>query len=219
MAHAASTSAAPAAAFREDVQAELVRYLYRQAPASVVILFVVGCILAYNVWDIASQRLIVGWLIALATACTIRFAQMGLFIRRNPPNQGIERWAVMSAAGSVFLGTLWGAASVLFLDPAHPISLITLTVIMMGVAAGAVVNLASFMPSFWAIVGPSMGALIAMLFWYGDSTSTTVALLATIAMAAYVIGARNVHRLLRDSLQLSFENLELRREAEKNVAD
>lgn len=219
----ASTSAASAELFREAVQAELVRYLYRQAPASIVTLFIVAGVLAFILWDIAPREVMNGWLIALVSVNLLRFAQIGWFTHRNPGNAGIERWAVFSAGGSLLVGTVWAAACVLFLDPAHPISLITITVILMGVAAGSVVNLASFMLSFWAVVGPSMGALIAMLAWHGwhekDSTSTTVAVLAAVASMAYIVGARNVHRLLRDSLQLSFENLELRREAEGHVVD
>jgi len=219
MATSASTAVAlPAGAFGNDVKAELVRYLYRQAPASIVTLFIVAGILAYVLWDIVPRQLLVGWLVALVMVNLVRFAQIGLFYRRNPPNQGIAQWAMISAAGSALVGTVWAVACFLFLDPAHPISLITMTVILMGVAAGSVVNLASYLPSFWVVVGPSMGALIGVLLWHGDLISNTVALLAAVASMAYVVGARNVHRLLNDSLQLSFENLALRREAEEKTA-
>jgi signal transduction histidine kinase len=201
-------------AFRDDVKAELVRYLYRQAPASIVTLFVVAGILAYILWDIVPREWMIGWLVALVIVNTLRFAQINLFFRRNPPVQGIGRWAVFSAAGSALVGTVWAVACFLFLDPAHPISLITITVILMGVAAGSVVNLASYLPSFWVVVGPSMGALIGVLVWHGGAVSNTVALLAAVASMAYIVGARNVHRLLNESLQLSFENLALRRDAE-----
>jgi two-component system, sensor histidine kinase len=213
----ATTAGAPALqadAFRDDVKAELVRYLYRQAPASIVTLFVVAGILAYILWDIVPQEWMIGWLAALVIVNTLRFAQISLFFRRNPPVQGITRWAVFSAAGSALVGTVWAVACFLFLDPAHPISLITITVILMGVAAGSVVNLASYLPSFWVVVGPSMGALIGVLVWHGGTVSNTVALLAAVASMAYIVGARNVHRLLNESLQLSFENLALRRDAE-----
>ena len=216
MSNTAGAAVAPDAnAFRDEVGAELVRYLYRQAPASIVTLFIVAGILAYILWDIVPQQWMIGWLVALVLVNLIRFAQIGLFFRRNPPIQGISRWAVFSATGSALVGTVWAVACFLFLDPAHPISLITMTVILMGVAAGSVVNLASYLPSFWVVVGPSMGALIAVLVWHGGTISNTVALLAAVASMAYIVGARNVHRLLTESLQLSFENVALRRNAEQ----
>ena len=141
-----------------------------------------------------------------------------LFFRTNPPKNRITRWAVASAAGSILIGGVWALASILFLDPEQPISVITITVILMGICAGSVVNLASYLPSFWAVVGPSMGALIAVLLWHGNVVSNTVALLAAVASIAYFIGARNVHRLLNESLQLSFENVALRLRPKKKHA-
>ena len=207
-----------ASAFRDDVRAELVRYLYRQAPGSMVANLVVAGILAYALRNIVAHELLLGWLLGLAVVCALRFAQVGTFFRRAPPKQGIMRWAVASAAGSALIGAVWALASFLFLDPAQPISLITITVILMGICAGSVVNLASFLPSFWVVVGPSMGALMAVLLWHGQEISNTVALLAAVACIAYFVGARNVHRLLTESLQLSFENVALRREAEERTA-
>jgi signal transduction histidine kinase len=215
-----TAAAAPRAdLFREDVRAELVRYLYRQAPGSMVALFIVAAILTYVLWGIVPREWLLGWLAALGAVSAVRFAQIGTFFRRAPSNEGIMRWAVVSAAGSALVGAVWAVACFLFLDPAHPISLITITVILMGLSAGSIVNLASYLPSFWVVVGPSMGALIGVLLWHGDAVSNTVALLAAVATLAYFVGARNVNRLLTESLQLSFENLALRREAEQaNVA-
>jgi signal transduction histidine kinase/ActR/RegA family two-component response regulator len=219
MATSGMTAAPPrTVAFRNDVTGELVRYLYRQAPGSIVTLFVVAGILAYILWDVAPRQSLIGWLVALVAVNTLRFVQIGVFARRNPPNSGIGRWALVSAAGSALVGIVWAIACFLFLDPAHPISLITVTVILMGLSAGSIVNLASYLPSFWVVVGPSMGALIGVLLWHGDPVSRTVALLAAIASIAYVVGARNVNRLLTESLELSFENVALRREAEEKTA-
>jgi signal transduction histidine kinase/ActR/RegA family two-component response regulator len=205
-------------AFREDVKAELVRYLYRQAPGALVAMFAAGCILTYTLWDTVAHERLLGWLLGLVAVCALRLAQVGAFLRHPPPKERATRWAVASAAGSTLIGAVWAAACFMFLDPAQPISLITITVILMGICAGAVVHLASYLPSFWVVIGPSMGALIIVLLRHGDFTSNIVALLATVATVAYFGGARNVHRLLTESLQLSFENLALRREAEEKTA-
>jgi signal transduction histidine kinase/CheY-like chemotaxis protein len=213
---ALSAAAAPRAqTFRDEVNAELVRYLYRQAPGSIVAILVVAAILAYVLWDSAPHSHLLGWLLALAAVCALRAAQIAVFFRIDPPKARISRWAVASAAGSTLVGAAWALACLLFLEADEPISIITITVILMGICAGSVVNLASYLPSFWAVVGPSMAALIAVLLWHGGEVSTTVALLALVASIAYFIGARNVNRLLTDSLNLSFENMALRREAEE----
>ncbi len=216
---AISAAAAPRTyVFRDDVNAELVRYLYRQAPGSMVAIVIVACILTYVLWNTVSNGLLLAWLLALTGVCALRLVQIGMFFRSDPPKTRITRWAVASAAGSTLIGGVWALASFMFLDPEQPISIITITVILMGICAGSVVNLASYLPSFWAVVGPSMGALIAVLLWHGNIVSNTVALLAGVASIAYFVGARNVHRLLNESLQLSFENVALRRDAEEKSA-
>src|SRR5262245_15506764 len=204
--------------FQDDVNAELVRYLYRQAPGSLVAILIVGGILTYVLWDIASRAQLIGWLLALAAVCTLRLVQISYFSRANPPKERIGRWAFASALASTLIGGAWAFACLLFLDPEKPISMITITVILMGICAGSIVNLASYLPSFWCVVGPSMGALIAVLLWHGGPVSNTVALLGAVASIAYFVGARNVHRLLTESLKLSFENVALRREAEEKSA-
>jgi signal transduction histidine kinase len=180
-----------------------------------VAILVVGCILIYALWDIVAKELLLGWLLVLTAVCALRFAQIRVFFRRAPPKTQVAPWAVASAAGSALIGVVWALASFMFLDPEQPVSVITITVILMGICAGSIVNLASYLPSFWAVVGPSMGALIAVLLWHGNIVSNTVALLAAVATLAYFVGARNVHRLLSESLQLTFENVALRREAEQ----
>jgi signal transduction histidine kinase len=211
----AAAAAARAPAFEEDVKAELVRYLYRQAPGSMVAILIVGGILAYVLWNRVPNNQLLVWLLVLAGICMLRMVQIRSFFRREPPKQNMSRWAAASAAGSALIGAVWAFASILFLDPDQPISVITITVILMGICAGSIVNLASYLPSFWVVVGPSMGALMVVLLWHGNAVSNTVALLAGVALVAYFVGARNVHRLLTESLQLSFENVALRREAEE----
>jgi signal transduction histidine kinase len=204
--------------FHEDVNAELIRHLYRQAPGSIIALFIVGCLLTYVLWNSTSKGQLLGWLLILALACALRLVQIALFFRSDPPKARITRWALASAAGSMLVGGAWALACLWFLDPEQPISIITITVILMGICAGSVVNLSSYLPSFWSVVAPSMGALMVVLLWHGSAVSHTVALLALVACVFYFIGARNVHRLLTESLKLTFENVALRREAEEKSA-
>ena len=98
-AQARTAAAAPRThSFRDDVNAELVRYLYRQAPGSIVAILVVACILTYVLWDIATRAELIGWLLALTAACALRLGQLAVFFRRNPPKERIGHWALASAA-------------------------------------------------------------------------------------------------------------------------
>ncbi|HEU5293252.1 MAG TPA: ATP-binding protein [Burkholderiaceae bacterium] len=204
--------------YDREVQAELVRQLYRQVPGSMVANIVVAGILSYALWNIVPRGTLLAWLTVVVVVVVLRLAQAHAFLRRDIPPERMPFWARTSALGSSLIGLIWVLASLLFLDPKRPISLIAVTVIVMGISAGSVVNLASYLPSFLVVVGPAMLALIGVLLWHGDAITYTIALLSAVASIAYVVGARNVHRLLVGSLQLGFENVALRRDAEGKTA-
>src|SRR5512145_708995 len=91
-AQASSAAAGPRNySFQDDVNAELVRYLYRQAPGSMVAILIVGCILTYVLWEIAARAELIGWLLALGLVCSLRFMQVSFFLRANPPKERIAR--------------------------------------------------------------------------------------------------------------------------------
>ncbi|HLF22860.1 MAG TPA: hypothetical protein VI565_02985, partial [Burkholderiales bacterium] len=98
------TVAGRAHAFSADVKAELVRYLHRQAPGSMIANLIVSGILVYVLWNTAPQQLLVGWLLAVAVVCALRLIQVAMFFRAAPPPERIDRWAIASAAGSVLIG-------------------------------------------------------------------------------------------------------------------
>jgi poly(3-hydroxyalkanoate) synthetase len=70
--------------FREDVDLELVRYLYRQAPSSILVLLTVGAIMAYVLWDLVAHDAMLAWLGLLAVVSAVRFAQIAAFRWRAP---------------------------------------------------------------------------------------------------------------------------------------
>lgn len=203
---------------RSEVQAELIRSLYRQGPTSMVANLLVGSILLYLLWNTAPQLTLIAWFAALCVILALRTAQIAAFFVINPDDDATRGWGVSAFAGILVVGLVWGSSAFLFLDAEEPISLITITVIMMGLGAGSIVNLAAFLPAFFAIILTTMGSLIAVLLWQGGVLSNAVSMLAIAATAAFVFSGRNAHRIIRDSLELGFENLRLRREAEEKTA-
>ena len=100
---ATSASAAVALhadAFRDDVKAELVRYLYRQAPASIVTLFIVAGILAYILWDIVPQQWMIAWLAARSDGAA--YGRLVAFQRTPKGNEAAYR------SGMWIRATLYG---------------------------------------------------------------------------------------------------------------
>lgn len=213
-----SSMASMAGEARAEVQAELIRSLYRQGPTSMVANLLVGSILVFVLWDTAPHQALIAWFASLCVILALRTAQICAFFVNKPDDSATRRWGVGAGIGIFVVGLAWGATAFLFLDPAEPLSLVTITVIMMGLGAGSIVNLTSFLPAFFAVILTTMGSLIAVLLWQGGALSNAVAMLAIAATAAFVFSGRNAHRIIRESLELGFENLRLRREAEEKTA-
>lgn len=213
----ASTARPPdPGSFHDDVNAELVRQLYRQATLAVLGgTLPGGYLLAYILWNTVDRSQMLYWLVAHTGVSLMRLALVGMYFRRPPPPTAAARWALTSAALSLVSGCLWALACVLFFDPAQPLSVITIAAILLALSGGAAAMQGAYLLSFWAFIGPVLGALAAVALWYGGLLNNTVAFIAAVAALVYFAGARNVQRLHAEALRLGFENVALRREAEE----
>ena len=203
---------------RRDVDAELVRHLYRQATVGQFGMIAGSCLLTYVLWDAFDREWLLYWLAAHSVASVLRLALIAAYFRRPPPPAAAPRYAVASAAGSLASGCLWASACALFFDPAQPLSVVTVTVILLALSGGSAAIQGAYLPSFWAFVGPALGTLVAVALWRGGLESNVVALIASAAALAYYTAARNTMRLHADSFRLGYENMALRREAEEKTS-
>ena len=176
-----------------------------------------ACLLTYVLWNTVDRDQLLYWLFGHTAVFVLRVVLIGVYFRRTPPPQSATRWAAASAAGSLVSGSVWALACVLFFNPTQPLSVLTITVILLGLSGGSAAMQGSHLLSFWAFTGPALGALVAVPLWYGGFESNAVALIAAVAAFLYFAAARNAKRLLTDSLRLGFENVALRREAEEKT--
>jgi signal transduction histidine kinase len=203
--------------FHDEVEAELVRHLYRQATVAVLATLLGSCVIAYLLWNVVVHAHMVAWLLAHAAVGVLRLVTINAYFRRAPPKEQARRWATVSAAGTLLSGVLWALACFLFVDPREPLILILLSVSLLALSGGAVASHGVYFPSYWAYIGPTMGALVAVSLWHGGLLGNTVALVAAFSAVIYFALARNVRRLFADSLRLGFENVALRRDAEEKT--
>ena len=212
------TAAAPAhpGSFHAEVNAELVRQLYRQATVAVLGgTLPGGYLLAYILWNGVDRGQMLAWLVGHTAVSLLRLVLVGMYFRRPPAPHAAGRWASASAALSFVSGCLWALACVLFFDPAQPLSVIAITAILLALSGGSAAMQGAYLVSFWAFIVPVLGALVAVPLWYGGLVNNMLAFIATIAAIAYFAGALNVRRLHVEALRLGFENVALRREAEE----
>ena len=85
--------------------------------------------------------------------------------------------------------------------------------LMIGLSTGSIIHLSSHRPTFYAVVLPCMGSLIAALLLHGGSLALTVAVLGLVSLYATVTGSATLYKSMQRQLELRFENRRLLDEA------
>ena len=216
MATSTAASSPQPGSFHNEVNAELVRQLYRQATVAVLGgTLPGGYLLAYILWNSVERRQMLYWLVGHTAVSLVRLGLNGAYFRSRPPPSAAGRWGAASAALTFVSGCMWALACFLFFDPAQPLSVIAITAVLLALSGGSAAMQGSYLISFWAFIVPALGALVAVPLWHGGLVNNMVAFIAAIAACAYFLGARNVRHLHAEALRLGFENVALRREAEE----
>jgi len=129
----------------------------------------------------------------------------------------MKAWGTVGTILSWVFGLAWGVVPILFLDPGQPVTLIIITVILVGLNAQALMAVVSYPPAYFASLVVLL-SLITVLLLRGGMIGAQVALLVGLNLIASLFYARNVYKTLNHSLLLRFENTTLRRETEEKSA-
>lgn len=202
---------------RAEIQAELIGTLFRSIPVAIAVHVVSSTVLVSMLWDKAARDRLLLWLAALYGLAAVRWLLLRAYQRRRPTVEAIPPWGRAAAALSWTFGLAWGAVPVLFLDPAQPLNLIVITVILVVLNAQALMAVVSYPPAYLASA-LTLLSLATVLILRAGAVGADVALLVSLNLAASLCYARNVYKTLNRSLQLRFENAALRRETEEKSA-
>ena len=199
-----------------EIQAELIDTLFRSVPIAIIVHIVFSTVFVFLLWNIAPHYSLLAWLVVLYGLTVIRWLLTRAYQQRRPTSS-TKVWGMMAATLSWVFGLAWGVAPIMFLDPGQPVTLIIITVILVGLNAQALMAVVSYPPAYFASVLVLL-SLITVLLLRGGMIGAEVALLVGLNLVASLFYARNVYKALNHSLQLRFENTTLRRETEEKSA-
>jgi PAS domain S-box-containing protein len=204
---------------RAEIQAEHIRTLFRPTFITIIIAHIItGAFLVFILWDTAPHARLFTWLVALYCLAVIRLCFIRAYKRRLPSPEEAPRWGMITVILVGLLGVVWGGAAILFLNPEQPASLIIITLILLGIAAGGTAAFSSYPRAYIAFAVPILISLVTVLLLHGGKVEVVIAILLVLNLVINLIYVSNVHRVLNESLQLRFENIALRRETEEKSA-
>jgi signal transduction histidine kinase/DNA-binding NarL/FixJ family response regulator len=185
---------------------ERVHMLYRQLPISVTGTMLGVLFLATSMWAISSLWLILSWAALMAVNQAARAWLYWRYRKTGLKSSDIAHAAKLWMLGAATSGILWGAVYLATFPSFSPIHQAVLTIIIFGVAAGAVPLVASHAPSFYAFILPTLLPIVGRNAIEGDSTHVTLALVSLVVTWGVLSFGRSYHRHLVDALDARMRN-------------
>jgi signal transduction histidine kinase/CheY-like chemotaxis protein len=172
--------------------------------------FAVAPLAAGLLWGRVPSAWLLAWTAAVFALTVVRIGFVRAYLRRKPERVG--RWAWTFAAFSFLSGCLWGSIGIVFFAPQDAVVIVLLCVVLAGMTGGSVASLSSFPPAYYAFALPAVLPFALRSFAHGGELFPVLGVLALFLLGVNLSYARTLHRTVRGSLQLRFENVALVRE-------
>lgn len=168
-----------------------------------------------------SFRVAVVFVVALAASTAARLMLIAIYKRAKPVAGEWRRWAFWAMATALVGGMCWGIGALFLLDPLRPEYQFMVFLTCAALAAGAITAFGTYLPSYYCNLFAIMAPNCIWSALHGDALHWTYAVLAVLWMAAVAALANSFSRLLVDSLELQFANLDLANDLsrQKELAD
>jgi two-component system, sensor histidine kinase len=206
-----------------ELRAEQVAGFYRNSTAGTMGGMIAAPILsAMLVYEKAVTFRVAAVFVLLLAASTIaRLVLVQIYRKAAPPVEDWRRWAFWAMATALVGGSCWGLGALFLLDPARPEYQFLVLLTCAAIAAGAITAFGTYLPSYYCNLFTIMVPTCVWSALYGDALHWTYAVLAVLWMAVVAVLANSFSRLLVESLQLQFANLDLANDLlrQKELAD
>lgn len=193
----------------DKIRAALVELLYRNSYGVVASNVLISLAAAYVLRNTVPASWLVGWLGALYLLTAIRVLAARRFFSRNREPASVLRWAWLAASFSCVSGLLWGMLGWVGFVPEQPVPFLFTAVALTGLVCGTVPSLSAFPPALVGSIIATVLPVMARSFINGGDTSGAYLSLLTGLVAINFYYCRTTYRMLRETIRLRLENVEL----------
>ncbi len=203
------------------VNQKTIALLYSNMGQSATVLSIIPFLTLKILWGEVDETLLFGWFFAAIILAGLRWV---LFFNRNRVDihgDAGRKWMWLAFALSVVTGFVWGMVAPLFFPHIPSDSIMVLSVIAVGLAAGSTVAFNSWLPHFYAFSVIELGIFGFYFLYGGDATEVTLGVLIFIYLFMLSALAHNMNHSFRNNLELRLKNEALVTELrlEKDLAE
>lgn len=216
-----SATAGAAARRRAQVRIEQVRSVYLHSPTTTIGSLVAGAALVAVMWSRISHTALIAWLLALCVHQVLRVHHYRSYRHSGAEDQQSERWGRLYIIAAATAGLIWGSAGVLMYVPDSLAHQAMLVLILFGIATVSMTSLSAFAPAFYALTLLMLLPIIVRMLMDPGPARIYLAIPGIIVFFVVLSFGRTVNRIIAESLEKRFENLDLIEElrAQKAIAE
>ena len=200
------------------VQAEQIATVYNHSPTTTIGSLAAGASLVIMLWGAIDHRLLLAWFLALALHQAFRVYDFLSWRRAKPTAEQMERWGRRYWLATLSAGLIWGTASWFLVVPGSPPHQTVLAMFMIAIAGVSIGGLSAFWNGFITLILLMLVPLLIRLLVEGSSTSTWLAAVVGIALGVAVAFGRTLHKVIAESFDKRFENVDLVEELSRQKA-
>ena len=191
------------------VRAEQIAAVYNNSPTTTIGSLIAGASLVVMLWGAIDHRLLLAWFVALSLHQGFRVYDFLSWRRAKPAAEQMERWGHRYWLATLSAGLIWGAASWFLVVPGSPPHQTVLAMFMIAIAGVSIGGLSAFWKGFITLILLMLVPLLIRLLIEGSSTSTWLAAVAGIALGVALAFGRTLHKVIVESFDKRFENVDL----------
>lgn len=192
----------------QRVLVEQIRIMYRSLLPIVIVNLVVSMALIYGMSGLVSQARLDIWFGLMVFLLCMRIISL-FYYQCCFTSARVQRFALYFVIGSGLTGLLWGAGGILLFPTGERISQIFLLSVIVGMGAGAISSLTTYLPAFFAYFPASLLPITFQFLEAGERIDYSLSMMTIAYIVALSYFAININRALKQSLKLRFENLDL----------
>lgn len=192
----------------QRIQVELVKTLHKQSNPTLIGIFLCATGVAWMFLGKSSTQAISIWLGAVYLLTLVRYLMAHSFQKREYSLAETIRWGWYFVFLAFLSGCTWGVASIIFFT--SDILLVSfLTMVLLGMVVASLAALSAITWAYFAYALATCLPLIFQYMTYGDPKYFKFGVLVFLFLTIMLAFARLNHRMIRQSIVLRFENIEL----------
>jgi len=195
--------------FKDRVVVALARLALDNVKSNVVATLVTITIILLMLMQQSPTAFLVLWYVVFLVLLAARYYQANLFEVSALSVDNVHQTLRILAVLVFISGCMWGVLGLVYVQVDKPVTSVVLLMIYTGLVANASATMASVLPLYLCFVSPVLIPTAYKFYSFGDQQSYWITTLIVFYLVVSFINTIRIRAAMRQSIMLSFENLDL----------